>query len=307
VSPLPRYELTGPDDAPLVIVLGGISASRHITPTESDGAAGWWQDSVGPAKGIDTTRYRILGIDYLDGGRGPDGRPVRIVTTHDQGDALAELHTSLGLPRAHAVVGASYGGMVTLAFAERHADLVGRIIVIGAAHESHPMSTGLRAFQRRIVELGLETGRATDGMILARAIAMTTYRTAREFGERFRDSVAESRDGRLVFPVESYLEAAGQRFAAWCPPERLLALSMSSDLHRVDPSAVRVPAVLIAEEGDTLVPEEQMVELSERLGAPNTLIRLATKHGHDAFLTDSVTINPILAAALSAPTGGVAA
>ena len=305
MSPLPQYELNGPANAPLVIVLGGISASRHITPNEASGAAGWWKDSVGPGLGIDTTRYRILGIDYLDGGRGPDGRPLRVVTTHDQGDMLAELHASLGLPRAHAVVGASYGGSVTLAFAEKHPDLTGRIVVVGAAHESHPMSTGLRAFQRRIVELGLDTGRATDGMILARAVAMTTYRTAREFGIRFRDSVPERTDDRITFPVESYLEAAGKRFAAWCPPERFLALSLSSDLHQVKPAAVRVPAVLIAEEGDTLVPEEQIVELSRDLGAPNTLVRLPTMHGHDAFLTDSATINPILSAALSGEPGRI--
>jgi homoserine O-acetyltransferase len=299
VSALPTYELTGPESAPLVIVLGGISASRHITPNAIDGAAGWWQESVGPGKGIDTTKYRILGIDYLDGGRAPDGRPARMVTTHDQADAIAALQASLGLPRAHAMVGASFGGMVTLAFAERYPERVGRIIVIGGAHESHPMSTGLRALQRRIVELGLETGRATDGMILARGVAMTTYRTTREFGERFGSSVPEVRDGRIIFAVESYLEAGGKRFAAWCPPERFLALSLSSDLHSVDPAAVHVPAVLIAEEGDTLVPEEQMFELSSRLGAPNRLVQLATIHGHDAFLTDSDTINPILSDALA--------
>jgi homoserine O-acetyltransferase len=136
-------------------------------------------------------------------------------------------------------------------------------------------------------------------MVLARAVAMTTYRTAREFGERFRGSVPEHSSDGIVFPVESYLEAAGKRFAAWCPPERFLALSLSSDLHHVDPAAVRVPSVLIAEEGDTLVPEAQIAELSAKLAAPNTLIHLATVHGHDAFLTDSDTINPILTAALA--------
>lgn len=296
-----RHELTGPTDAPLVIVLGGISASRHISPNSESGAAGWWDKSVGPGSGIDSTKYRLLGVDYLDGGLRPDGRPERIVTTGDQGDAIAALLSELGLKRAHAVVGASYGGSVGLAFAERHGALLGRLVVIGAAHESHPMSTGLRAFQRRIVELGIDTGRATDGMIIARAIAMTTYRTAREFGERFRDSFPEEVDDRLVFPVESYLEAAGKRFAAWCSPERFLALSLSSDLHRVKPEAIRVPTVLIAEEGDTLVPEAQMEELSARLGAPNTLVRLRTLHGHDAFLTDTDTINPILARALDGP------
>ena len=299
MSPVPRYELTGPAGAPLVIVLGGISASRHITPNEIDGAAGWWEGSVGVGKGIDTAKFRLLGVDYLDGGRDATGRPLRTVSTHDQAAAIAELQTTLGLPAAHAVVGASYGGMVTLAFAEDHPDRVGRIVVIGAAHESHPMSTGLRAIQRRIVELGLDTGRPTDGMVLARAVAMTTYRTAREFADRFRDSKPEQQDDRIVFPIESYLEAAGKRFAAWCPPERFLALSLSSDLHHVDPAGVRVPAILIAEEGDTLVPEEQIIELAQRLGAPNPLVRLPTMHGHDACLTDPETINPILRRALT--------
>jgi homoserine O-acetyltransferase len=295
-----RYEFTGPVDGPLVIVLGGISASSHITPTPENGAAGWWEKSVGPGLGIDTTRYRVLGVDYLDGGSRADGRPERIPTTHDQADAIAELLDSLAIDRAHAAVGASYGGMIALAFAESHGRRIGRVVAIGAAHESHPMSTGLRAFQRRIVELGLDTGRAREGMVLARAIAMTTYRTAREFGERFRNSVPEEINGRIVFSVEQYLEAAGERFAAWCPPARFLALSLSSDLHHVKPEAVHVPAVLIAEEGDTLVPETQMEELSRRLAAPHVLVRLATIHGHDAFLTDSEHINPILADALGA-------
>ena len=304
MAALLRHEFTGPENGPLVIVLGGISASRHITPTPEDGAAGWWQNSVGPGLGIDTTRYRVLGVDYLDGGRRPDGRPAHIPTTHDQGDAIAALLTSLGIERAHAAVGASYGGSIALAFAEAHSDRLGRVVVIGAAHESHPMSTGLRAFQRRIVEMGLDTGRAREGMVIARAIAMTTYRTAREFGDRFRNSVPEDVNGRIVFPVERYLEAAGERFAAWCAPERFLALSLSSDLHRVEPEAVHVPAVLIAEEGDTLVPEAQIEELAMRIGAPHRLVRLATIHGHDAFLTDSESINPILAEALGGKAPG---
>jgi homoserine O-acetyltransferase len=293
------YELTGPENAPLVIVLGGVSASRHVSSDAAGKTTGWWSRSVGPGSGIDTDSYRILGIDYLDGGLAPDGRPARVVTTHDQGDALAALLHSLDLGRAHAIVGASYGGMVALAFAERHPELVDRIVVIGAAHESHAMSTGLRAFQRRIVELGLETGRATDAMIISRAIAMTTYRTAGELAERFGGDSPIEVDGRTVFPVEQYLEAAGKRFAAWCPPERFLALSLSADLHRVDPGAVRVPTVLIAEEGDTLVPREQMVALAKLLAGPCRLVDLPTVHGHDAFLVDHDAINPILSSALA--------
>jgi len=287
---LPSFEVTGPAGAPLVIALGGISASCHVVATPGDPSPGWWECVVGPGGAVDTRRWRVLGVDFLDGGRAADGRPARTVTTHDQADALAAVLDAIGETRAHAVIGASYGGMVALAFAERYPERLGRLIVLSAAHESHPMSTGLRTLQRRIVELGLDTGRAADALALARGVAMTTYRTAREFGERFAPAAG--------FEVERYLEHAGQRFAATYPPERFLALSLSADLHRVDPAAIRVPSVFVAAEGDTLVPESQIAELATRAGGPRRFVRLATRYGHDAFLTEPTQVGRILAAAL---------
>ena len=116
MSELPKFELIGPSGAPLVVVLGGISASRHVVATEHDPSPGWWETVVGPGRAIDTTRLRVLGVDYLDGGRGSDGRPKRIVSTHDQADAIAAVLDRLSVERAHALIGASYGGMVALAF-----------------------------------------------------------------------------------------------------------------------------------------------------------------------------------------------
>jgi len=47
-----------------------------------------------------------------------------------------------------------------------------------------------------------------------------------------------------------------------------------------------------------------MEELAMRIGAPHRLVHLATIHGHDAFLTDSESINPILAEALGGKAPG---
>jgi homoserine O-acetyltransferase/O-succinyltransferase len=296
VAPL-RHELVGPPGAPVVVALGGISATRHVTSSPADPSPGWWEPAVGPGRGIDTARRRVLGIDYLGGGRGPGRRPERLVTTHDQAAALAALLDRLEVERVHAVVGASYGGMVALALAERFPERLDRLVVFSAAHESHPMSTALRALQRRIVALGLETGRAREAMALARGVAMTTYRTAREFAERF-DLTPHVSGTEVSFDVERYLVHCGERFAAACPPERFLALSLSADLHRVEPERVTVPAVLVAAEGDTLVPEEQMRRLAARMGGPCRLLRLPTRYGHDAFLTEPAKVGRILTAAL---------
>lgn len=291
------FELTGPPGAPLVVVLGGISADRHVTATEEDPSPGWWSAVVGHGRAVDTTVFRVLGIDFLDGGRRSDGRPARIVGTHDQAGAIAMVLDRLGVARVHAVIGASYGGMVALAFAERYPDRLERLVVIGAAHRSNAMTTALRTLQRRTVELGLDTGRAREALALARGIAVTTYRTAREFDERF-PLEAELRGGSATFDVERYLDHQGRRFAAVFPPERFLALSLSADLHRVDPAAIRTPAVLVAAEGDTLVPESQLLELAGSLAGPSRLVPLATRCGHDAFLTEPTQVGAILEAAL---------
>jgi len=300
---VPRFELSGADGAPVVVVLGGISADAHVTSTETDARAGWWENIVGAGAALDTNRFRVLGVDYIDGGADATGRPARVVTTHDQAEAIVAVLDAVGVRRAHAIVGSSYGGMVALALADRCPDRVERLVVISAAHESHPMSTGIRAMQRRIVELGLDTGRAREALIIARGVAMTTYRTATEFGERFgaaRDPAAQP-----DFDVERYLLHSGERFAAAFSPERFLALSLSTDLHRVAPEDLDVPAVFVAAEGDTLVPAEQMRTLSERWGGSNRLMHVPTIYGHDAFLTEPARIGAIVAEALAADTANL--
>ena len=301
MSELPRYEVIGPPDAPLVVVLGGISASRHVVASEHDPSPGWWDAVVGPDRAIDTTRLRVLGVDYLDGGRGNDGRPRRTVTTHEQAAAIVAVLDALGIGRAHAVIGASYGGMVTLALAESFAERVDRLIVISAPHEPHPMSTALRSLQRRIVGLGIDTGETREALTLARGLAMTTYRSGQEFAARFDSQPVERTANDAIFPVEGYLRHHGERFAATWTPERFLALSLSGDLHRVDPAAINTPALLVAAEGDAIVPAEQMHALAARLGGPSRLVELPTTRGHDAFLAEPEAIGRLLKDALTTP------
>lgn len=299
VDRAPRFELAGAPGAPVVVVLGGISATRHVTSTDHDPSPGWWDDIVGRGRGIDTDSYRVLGVDFLDGGWRSDGRPQRTVTTHDQAANVARVLDELGVDRIHSFVGASYGGMVGLAFAERHPDRIASLVAISAPHEPHPMSTALRALQRRIVELGLDTGRGAQALAIARGLAITTYRSAREFGERFDSAPIERSENDATFAVEGYLRHHGETFAARWRAERFLALSLSGDLHRVEPSAIRVPTTLVAAEGDAIVPLEQLEALVARLGGPATLVHLPTTRGHDAFLTEPTAVGHIVRTALS--------
>jgi homoserine O-acetyltransferase len=273
------------------VVLGGISATSHVTATDHDPRAGWWQALAGPGCPIDTRRYRVLGIDWTTTPNGP-------VTTFDQANALVAVLDSLGVDRAAAIVGASYGGMVALAFGVAHPSRVEQLVVISAAHESHPMATAHRVIQRRIVRLGLAAGTPTEGVALARALGVTTYRTAAEFAARFEVAPDESRDG-YAFPVERYLDHGARKFAERWTPERYLTLSESLDLHKVDPARVRVPVSLLGVAEDTLVPIWQLQELRQRLGAQCRLEELSSIYGHDAFLKEPEAVGDFVRRALA--------
>src|SRR5690349_8855101 len=182
------WRLTGPAGAPVVVALGGISATRRVwQPDEPRG--GWWHEVVGPGLALDTQRFRILSFDYLGASAdstGPrDGAEFPSVSAYDQAELLLRLINHLGITSLRAIAGASYGGMVALAFGERYPDRVARLIVISAADRAHPMASAWRVVQRRIVKYAIESGTPAKGLELARALAMATYRSAEEFAARF--------------------------------------------------------------------------------------------------------------------------
>lgn len=283
-----RYELIGRRGAPVVAVLGGISASRHVASSASDPSPGWWEDVVGPGRAIDTEQFRVFCIDYVT-----DGAGAAPVTTSDQADALATALDLAGIRGLHAVVGASYGGMVALAFGVRHPARTKRLIVISAAHVSDPMATALRHLQRRVVELGSTVGRERDALTIARGIAMTSYLTARHFEERVVG--CDRNDARVVEDrIGNYLRTSGEQFAERWTSEKYNALSLSLDLHSIQPEDVTLPTTVIAVSSDRLVPISQSRELARRLAGPSQLIELDSWLGHDAFLGDFARIAPFV-------------
>ncbi|HEU5467802.1 MAG TPA: homoserine O-succinyltransferase [Steroidobacteraceae bacterium] len=283
------WRIAGVPGAPVVAALGGISAHRRAY----GGAAppsGWWPLLAGPGLPLDTDRFRLLGIDWLTV---PDGLTV---DTRDQARALLEVCDHLGIDRLHAIAGASYGGMVALALAELAPERVRHVLAIGAAHRSDALSTAWRSIQREIVRQFLCLGDGAGGLRIARALAMTTYRTRAELNARFPAGAAES--GASSFPVEDYVFARGADFARRVDPRAFLSLSNSIDRHCVDPARIRAPVTLVAVVEDQLVPVEDIRELAASLAGPCRLIELHSRYGHDAFLKECELLRPAFAAAL---------
>ena len=290
------YASYGPEDAPAVMVLGGISAHRFVCG-DQDGTPGWWPGVVGPGAALDPGKYRVVGVDYI-GGAGAssaslNGLEVPVVTTDDQADGVKAVLDYLGIEKLHAWVGASYGGMVGLAFGASHSDRLAQLLVFCAAHRSHPMATGLRGLQRRIVELAAEAGREPEGLALARELVMTTYRTPEEFEKRFV-SIPIWEEGSPHFAVDEYLKVQGERFIRSFDGRAFAALSQSLDLHDVDPALIRVPTTVVSVDSDTLVPPWLVAEMVRRLPGTGRTIRITSNFGHDAFLKEEAAVGKII-------------
>jgi len=291
-----RYEVHGPASAPVVVALGGISARSHLSPTSADPSGGWWPGVVGPGVALDTSRFRVVGIDYLGGPTTPL-QGTAPVTSADQAKAVLAVLDHLKISRA-TLLGASYGGMVALALALDEPRRVRDLILLCAAHRTHPMATAVRALQRNVTRFALECGREEEGLAFARALAMTTYRSSREFEVRFgRDWTADD-DGRPRFPVEEYLDARGRAFVESFPPSSFIQLSESIDLHDVDPSRLNVPTTLVSWDSDVLVPPWLVEELKQSVECPCTHVRLSSPFGHDAFLKEARDVSSVLSSVI---------
>jgi homoserine O-acetyltransferase len=293
------WRMAGPTNAPVVCALGGISANRRVCLTD-DPRQEWWSQIAGPDRPLDVNQFRVLSFDYLGGSgdsTGPEpGTTFPSISSYDQADMLARVLDHLAVRSLHAIAGGSYGGMVALAFGEHYPERVSHLLVIGASDRAHPMATAWRSVQRQIVRFALDCGRAKDGLQLARALAMSTYRSSEEFSARFNG--APALDGeRFVFPVESYLFSRGGDYASRHRPEAFLCLSESIDLHRVDAGRIFVPTTAVAVREDQLVPLADMRAMVARLPVAR-LHELSSIYGHDAFLKETEQLRRIFAVAL---------
>ena len=279
-----RGSLTGPDGAPLIVLLGGISGDCF--------PCSWWPGFAGTGCAADPGRYRILGLDFI-----ADRTGEIAPSPLDQAFALCAALDLLGVEKAHAVIGASYGGMIALALGQHFPDRVERLVVISADARPHPAATAIRDLQRRIVALGLASDNEDEALSIARGLAMLSYRTREEFADRFEGGI--SGPGTLARSEPgAYLRNRGQAFVERMSPQRFLSLSASIDRHNVEPASIAVPALLIGADSDQLVPPVQMQRLANELAGPVELHLLPSLYGHDMFLKDADKVSALVEAFL---------
>ena len=280
-SPEIGLRLHGDIENPAIVVAGGISAGRIVA--DAPGETGWWRDVVGDNCAINIDKFCVIGFDFLPNG----DETACTISSRDQARALAIALEKVNVSRIRAFVGASYGGMVALAFAEEFPDRIDRLCVISAADRPHPAATALRGVQRRIVEFARRAGAPAEGVSLARQLAMVTYRTPEEFAQRFAHAPgAHAGDPHEVC---KYLIARGNDYDM--SPARFVTLSDSIDRHAVDTSKITIASLFLAAASDRLVPPADVARAAGK--TPNArFVEFPSLYGHDAFLKDAALFGP---------------
>jgi homoserine O-acetyltransferase len=317
-----------------VLIVTGLSPGAHARSSAADPAPGWWEEMVGPGQAIDTERFHVICVNSLGschGSTGPaspdprSGRPYRmsfpVLTIEDIATAAHEAVQALGIPRLRAVVGPSLGGMTALAYAILFPRDLEALVVISGAARATPFAIAIRSLQREAIrsDPGWLAGDyppgagPVTGMRLARKLGLITYRSAREWRERFgRERVEVRAPGEgpfgIEFEVEAYLEMHAAKFVGTFDANSYLYLSRSMDLFdaaehggSLEAGLSRIEArktLVIGVETDFLFPIDQQEEIAaclRRAGREVRLDVLPSIQGHDSFLIDMDRFCPVIA------------
>ena len=330
-------KLTPAKDNALLVVTG-LSPGAHARSSAEDPAPGWWEDMLGPGQAIDTDKFHVVCVNSLGschGSTGPasidprGGRRYRlsfpVLTIEDLATAAREALRALGIPRVRAVVGPSLGGMTALAYAILFPDEVDNLVTISSATRATPFAIAIRSLQREAIrsDPGWRDGNYPEdlapatGLRLARKLGLITYRSAREWRERFgreRVDVRDPAEGHfgIEFEIEAYLEAHARKFVGAFDANCYLYLSRSMDLFDVAEHGGTVEAglgriqarrtLVIGVETDFLFPLDQQEEIASVLargGRDVCFEALASIQGHDSFLVDMDRFCPVIGDFLS--------
>jgi homoserine O-acetyltransferase/O-succinyltransferase len=283
------YDLTIPAGAlaGLVIVCPSLTATPAILQD-------WWAD-LSPADS--QASYAVLYPHAFAADTLAQRAPTSVPTMRDVARGIVALVQALDLPAASLVTGGSMGGMLALEVA----------LISGAP--THALSFAAPAVQsawgagwNHVQLQALALGGAAEGLALARAVGMLTYRTEREFEDRF-GADTHAADHRTM---AGYLRHHGQKLIQRFDPALYEQRVRAMDTHDVGrgrggwrealtPHASRITAVGVV--GDALYSAELVERWATAVGAE--FVSISSVHGHDAFLLEQTQMRAIIAATLA--------
>lgn len=284
----------------------------------------WWGGLLGGGRALDPEVDFVVAANLLGSCYGTTGplspragagmhRPgdapwagdFPAITVRDQVRLQQKLLDALAVERVRLVVGGSLGGMQALEWGVLDRGRVESLAVLSAPARHSPWGIALSELARRALLLDprFRGGHypADDppvaGLALARAIAMTSYRSHPGFEQRFG---RDRREGS--FEVARYLEHQGRKLVERFDANSYLALLGAMDSHDLarDRGSLEtvlrgldLPVLVVGSSTDVLYPVAEQLELATLLPAAE-YVELATAHGHDAFLIEQEAVGRVV-------------
>ena len=300
-----------------ILVCHALTGSAHAAGRNArEEVPGWWDPLIGPGKAIDTDRFHVVCSNVLGGCYGTtgpssleseSGRKYAMsfprYTVRDMVEVQKRLLDRLGVNSLRAVIGGSMGGMQVLEWAAMYPGFIRGIvpIAIGARHSA--WAIGLNEVARRAITADPDwrggdydnQHQPENGLGLARAIAMLTYRSFDSLEQKFGRERATS-EGALgaSFEIAGYLEYQGVKLVKRFDANTYLYLTLAMDDYDLAEGrgtvkqvlgAMTMPTLVMGIDSDVLYPEAEAKALVEQL--PNaSYARISSPHGHDAFLIE---------------------
>lgn len=233
----------------VIFICHALTGDAHAAGISDDacGTVGWWDQMIGPGKGIDTRYYQVICANILGGCKGttgpsstnpatgrPYGSDFPPITISDIVDVHCRLLRKLGIDHLAAVIGGSLGGMQVLDWAVRYPDMMDRCICIASAAGLPAQALAFDIVGRKAITSDPDwqnghyygTGRTpARGLAQARKIGHITYLSSemmtRKFGRERRetepltgaaDDATPAAAFQSDFQVESYLDYQGKKF-----------------------------------------------------------------------------------------------
>ncbi len=311
-----------------IFVCHALTGDAHVAGWHApqDRKPGWWDEFVGPGKGLDTNRYFVICANVLGGCQGTTGprslNPQNgesyglnfpFMTVGDMVEVHAELVRSLGITKLLSIVGGSLGGMQVLEWTARYPQMIQSAICMATAAKLTAQGIAFNAVGRRAIctdpnfHGGQYYGKPQGpnvGLALARMVAHITYLSdasiEMKFSRRLQDSDKLSYDmmRQIEFQVESYLHYQGKRFIERFDANSYLYLTRAMDYFDLADGRGSVAKALqptnsrflvTSYTSDWLFPTTQSKELVRAMieaGRHVTFIELESSYGHDAFLIE---------------------
>ncbi len=339
VGPLTlAYETCGTlneDKSNVILILHALSGDSHVAGyyTPEDEKPGWWDNMVGPGKGIDTDKYFIVCSNIIGSCMGssgpctinpktvlPYGLDFPVVTIGDMVDAQKALIDHLGINKLLAVVGGSIGGMQVLEWCARYPEMVSAAVPLASTTKHSALAIAFNEVARQsiMVDPNWNNGeyyfgpKPDMGLAVARMIGHITYLSDEsmrlKFGRRLQDKSDFSFNFDADFQVESYLRYQGKKFVERFDANSFLYITKAADYYDLgqqhgDGSEVKAFSkmaaafLVVSFTSDWLYPTYQsraMVKAMKKTGLDVSFCEIEAEWGHDAFLLPNERLTSVI-------------